>query len=166
VMINISGPDEDHENQNQTQHRRPGQAQPVSHPNNPTHPRYTPTPSQFTGPHSPHVGQGGAGTGGTSNGRALICGGCHGPITHGRILSAMGARWHPPCFKCTVCNTLLEHVSSYEHGGNAYCHLDYHEVRRDFCFRNFSKNEKHYLEFCTEVLLLPDGDYRRTVYQS
>jgi hypothetical protein len=58
----------------------------------------------------------------------LICGGCDGPII-GRIVSAMGARWHPQCFRCTVCNELLEHVSSFEHDGRPYCHLDYHEVR-------------------------------------
>ena len=58
----------------------------------------------------------------------LICGGCSGSII-GRIVSAMGSRWHPACFRCTVCNELLEHVSSYEHEGQPYCHLDYHEVR-------------------------------------
>jgi LIM domain len=58
----------------------------------------------------------------------LICGGCNGSII-GRIVSAMGSRWHPACFRCTVCNGLLEHVSSYEHEGRPYCHLDYHEVR-------------------------------------
>ena len=58
----------------------------------------------------------------------LICGGCNGSII-GRIVSAMGSRWHPACFRCTVCNEPLEHVSSYEHEGRPYCHLDYHEVR-------------------------------------
>ena len=58
----------------------------------------------------------------------LICGGCNGSII-GRIVSAMGSRWHPSCFRCTVCDELLEHVSSYEHEGQPYCHLDYHEVR-------------------------------------
>ena len=57
----------------------------------------------------------------------LVCGGCGGPII-GRIVNAMGQRWHPGCFKCTMCDELLEHVSSYESGGKAYCHLDYHEV--------------------------------------
>ena len=57
----------------------------------------------------------------------LLCGGCNGPII-GRIVSAMGSRWHPQCFRCTVCEELLEHVSSYEHDGRPYCHLDYHEV--------------------------------------
>lgn len=27
-----------------------------------------------------------------------------------------------------MCSELLEHVSSYEHAGKPYCHLDYHEV--------------------------------------
>jgi len=58
----------------------------------------------------------------------LFCGGCAGSII-GRIVSAMDMRWHPGCFRCTICNELLEHVSSYEHGGKPYCHLDYHEVR-------------------------------------
>lgn len=57
----------------------------------------------------------------------LSCGGCNGPIV-GRIVSAMGQRWHPNCFRCTICNELLEHVSSYERDGRPYCHLDYHEV--------------------------------------
>lgn len=57
----------------------------------------------------------------------LSCGGCNGSII-GRIVSAMAQRWHPNCFRCTICNELLEHVSSYEHDGRPYCHLDYHEV--------------------------------------
>ncbi|KAF9485048.1 hypothetical protein BDN70DRAFT_706437 [Pholiota conissans] len=63
----------------------------------------------------------------------LICGGCHGPII-GRIVSAMGQRFHPSCFKCTVCDELLEHVSSYEHEGRPYCHLDYHENFAPRCY--------------------------------
>ena len=61
-------------------------------------------------------------------GGGLACGGCGGPIV-GRIVSAMGVRWHPGCFRCSDCNTLLEYVSSYERDGKPYCHLDYHEVR-------------------------------------
>ncbi|KIJ61632.1 hypothetical protein HYDPIDRAFT_115806 [Hydnomerulius pinastri MD-312] len=63
----------------------------------------------------------------------LSCGGCNGPII-GRIVSAMNARWHPDCFRCMVCNELLEHVSSYEHEGRPYCHLDYHEAFAPRCF--------------------------------
>ncbi|TEB34157.1 hypothetical protein FA13DRAFT_1729645 [Coprinellus micaceus] len=56
-----------------------------------------------------------------------------GPIV-GRIVSAMGVRWHPNCFKCSVCSELLEHVSSYEHDGRPYCHLDYHENFAPRCY--------------------------------
>ena len=58
----------------------------------------------------------------------LVCGGCGGPII-GRIVSAMDMRWHPGCFRCCVCDELLENLSSYAHDGRPYCHLDYHEVR-------------------------------------
>ena len=71
----------------------------------------------------------GGNTAATRNQRGLSCGGCGGSIM-GRIVNAMGARWHPECFRCTTCDTLLEHVSSYEHDGKPYCHLDYHEVRK------------------------------------
>lgn len=57
---------------------------------------------------------------------AILCAGCDNPII-GRIVSAMQQRWHPQCFTCGVCNELLEHVSSYEHEGKPYCHLDYHD---------------------------------------
>ena len=58
----------------------------------------------------------------------LVCGGCGGPII-GRIVSAMDMRWHPGCFRCCVCDELLENLSSYAHDGRPFCHLDYHEVR-------------------------------------
>ncbi|KAF5310513.1 hypothetical protein D9619_008018 [Psilocybe cf. subviscida] len=94
---------------------------PDDHRGNPTqsrqHPASHPQMGQNSGPR----------TGG------LICGGCHGPII-GRIVSAMGQRYHPACFKCTVCSDLLEHVSSYEHEGRPYCHLDYHETFAPRCF--------------------------------
>jgi hypothetical protein len=62
-------------------------------------------------------------------GGGMACGGCAGPMV-GRVVSAMGVRWHPGCFRCSECNELLEHVSSYEHEGRAYCHLDFHEVSK------------------------------------
>ena len=58
---------------------------------------------------------------------AILCAGCCNPII-GRIVNAMSQRWHPRCFKCDQCGELLEHVSSYEWDGKAYCHLDYHDV--------------------------------------
>lgn len=60
-------------------------------------------------------------------GGGLSCGGCGGMIV-GRVVSAMGVRWHPGCFRCCVCNELLENLSSYEKDGRSFCHLDYHEV--------------------------------------
>ncbi|PCH35221.1 hypothetical protein WOLCODRAFT_27728 [Wolfiporia cocos MD-104 SS10] len=66
-------------------------------------------------------------------GSGLACGGCGGAIV-GRTVSAMGARWHPGCFRCCVCNELLENLSSYEHEGRAYCHFDYHEMFAPKCY--------------------------------
>lgn len=60
-------------------------------------------------------------------GGGLSCGGCGGMIV-GRVVSAMGSKWHPGCFRCCVCNELLENLSSYEKDGRSFCHLDYHEV--------------------------------------
>ncbi|KAJ9105051.1 hypothetical protein QFC19_003683 [Naganishia cerealis] len=51
----------------------------------------------------------------------------------GNIVNAMEKGWHPACFKCTTCGMPLEHVSSFEHEGKPYCHMDYHEVRMFPC---------------------------------
>ncbi|ORX36445.1 hypothetical protein BD324DRAFT_580570 [Kockovaella imperatae] len=59
--------------------------------------------------------------------QAILCAGCRQPII-GRIVNAMKQRWHPGCFKCDECGGLLEHVSSFEWEGKAYCHLDYHDA--------------------------------------
>ncbi|KAI0261598.1 hypothetical protein BC834DRAFT_459805 [Gloeopeniophorella convolvens] len=66
-------------------------------------------------------------------GGGLACGGCGGPIV-GRIVSAMGVRWHPGCFRCSDCDDLLEYVSSYERDGKPYCHFDYHERFAPRCY--------------------------------
>jgi paxillin len=58
---------------------------------------------------------------------AIICGEC-GESIIGRIVNAMNRRFHPQCFACSECGGKLEHVSSYEWEGKAYCHLDYHDV--------------------------------------
>ncbi|KAJ8593678.1 LIM-domain-containing protein [Rhizopogon salebrosus TDB-379] len=87
-------------------------------------------------------------------GNGLSCGGCGGPII-GRIVSAMGQRWHPGCFRCSVCNELLEHVSSYEHEGKPYCHLDYHEFDLDDDV-GFTVYKGHpYCEACHVRLRMP-----------
>jgi len=63
----------------------------------------------------------------------LFCGGCGGAII-GRIVSAMGEKWHPGCFRCCVCEELLENLSSYEWEGRPYCHFDYHEQFAPRCY--------------------------------
>ncbi|KAF7316941.1 Flap endonuclease 1 [Mycena chlorophos] len=65
--------------------------------------------------------------------RGIACGGCNKYIV-GRIVNAMGLRWHPECFRCCVCSENLELVSSYERDGRPYCHLDYHENFAPRCF--------------------------------
>lgn len=99
-------------------------------------------------------------------GGGLSCGGCPQPIK-GRIVSAMGVRWHPDCFRCTVCKELLEHVSSYEHDGRPYCHLDYHEVFvKSACIPVVVAYSDSLLEIRSEVLLVQDCHYRGAIHQS
>ncbi|KAF8884909.1 hypothetical protein CPB84DRAFT_148300 [Gymnopilus junonius] len=105
--INVSGPDDHDHDHGHGGHHPPGHGQQVQQQQQ--HQRQRPRPG------------------------GLMCGGCQGPII-GRIVSAMGCRWHPACFKCTVCGELLEHVSSYEHDGMPYCHLDYHENFAPRCY--------------------------------
>ncbi len=90
-------------------------------------------------------------------GGGLACGGCGGPIV-GRIVSAMGVRWHPGCFRCSDCDDLLEYVSSYERDGKPYCHFDYHEVLRFLSTTTQHSPLSGDLAFCAEVLSLQDGD--------
>lgn len=52
----------------------------------------------------------------------------------GAMVHAMGHEWHARCFTCAHCGTPLEHVSFYEHDGQPYCHLDFHELFSRRCF--------------------------------
>lgn len=58
---------------------------------------------------------------------AIICAACDGPVI-GRTVNAMSQHFHPECYRCAQCGERLEHVSSYEWEGKAFCHLDYHDV--------------------------------------
>ena len=95
----------------------------------------------------------------------LVCGGCGGAII-GRIVSAMDMRWHPGCFRCCVCDELLENLSSYAHEGRPYCHLDYHEVRLPLSHpcvlsaRVYTDHTRRHPAIRAKVLPLPDGDRR------
>ena len=61
---------------------------------------------------------------------------CHrcGRWIGGYMVHAMGHAWHARCFTCAHCQTPLEHVSFYEHDGEPYCHLDFHELFSRRCY--------------------------------
>ena len=61
---------------------------------------------------------------------------CHrcGRWIGGYMVHAMGKAWHARCFTCAHCATPLEHVSFYEHEGEPYCHLDFHELFSRRCY--------------------------------
>ena len=87
----------------------------------------------------------------TSN-NSIVCAECNEPIV-GRIVNAMGRRFHPQCFNCKECGTPLEHVSSYEWAGKAYCHLDYHDVS---CTElNMAHDQKfaHHCYYCKTAIV-------------
>ncbi|KAJ3814166.1 hypothetical protein EV359DRAFT_23863, partial [Lentinula novae-zelandiae] len=61
------------------------------------------------------------------------CPACVRPII-GRVVGAMGMKWHPDCFRCTICNELLEFQSRWDGIKRPYCHLDYHETFAPRCY--------------------------------
>ncbi|KAF8461885.1 hypothetical protein BDZ91DRAFT_797655 [Kalaharituber pfeilii] len=91
-------------------------------------------------------------TGSSATGRpSASCTTC-GTSIAGRIVSALGNRFHPDCFRCYHCNEKLEHVGFFpepEKNKNAraeavgcmpheldkrfYCHLDFHELFSPRC---------------------------------
>ena len=87
-------------------------------------------------------------------GGGLLCGGCGGMIM-GRVVSAMGARWHPGCFTCCVCNELLENLSSYEKDGRSFCHLDYHEVGPFRAPHSFPGSDRRLFPLALRAEMLP-----------
>ncbi|KAF9078163.1 hypothetical protein BDP27DRAFT_1310900 [Rhodocollybia butyracea] len=124
-VINVTGEDDD----NDRTPRRRGAAS-VSTPAHQGGPRALPSTRPQNGSsvrEMPGRGRGG-----------LTCPACARPIV-GRIVAAMGMKWHPDCFRCTVCDELLEFQSSYEGVGEdgikrPYCHLDYHEGFAPKCY--------------------------------
>ncbi|CAG8802356.1 15065_t:CDS:2, partial [Racocetra persica] len=63
---------------------------------------------------------------------SLDCAGC-GKAIIGKVLNAMGKRWHPEHFNCKHCGITLEYVAFFEKDGYPYCHLDYHELFSPKC---------------------------------
>ncbi|KAJ3972224.1 hypothetical protein EV361DRAFT_906903, partial [Lentinula raphanica] len=94
-----------------------------------------PVTSHHGGPRSLPSARSGPGLSGRGG---LTCPACSRSIV-GRVVGAMGMKWHPDCFRCTICNELLEFQSSYEGIGEdgikrPYCHLDYHETFAPRCY--------------------------------
>ncbi|XP_056677628.1 paxillin isoform X3 [Monodelphis domestica] len=60
------------------------------------------------------------------------CGGCARAILENYI-SALNTLWHPECFVCRVCFTPFVNGSFFEHDGQPYCEVHYHERRGSLC---------------------------------
>ncbi|XP_009986063.1 PREDICTED: paxillin [Tauraco erythrolophus] len=56
------------------------------------------------------------------------CGGCARAILENYI-SALNTLWHPECFVCRECFTPFINGSFFEHDGQPYCEVHYHERR-------------------------------------
>uniref|UniRef100_A0A3P8VSW6 Paxillin n=1 Tax=Cynoglossus semilaevis TaxID=244447 RepID=A0A3P8VSW6_CYNSE len=60
------------------------------------------------------------------------CGGCARAILENYI-SALNCLWHPECFVCRECFTPFVNGSFFEHDGQPYCEMHYHERRGSLC---------------------------------
>ncbi|XP_066459751.1 paxillin isoform X2 [Eleutherodactylus coqui] len=60
------------------------------------------------------------------------CGGCTQAILENYI-SALNTLWHPECFVCRECFTPFVNGSFFEHDGQPYCEVHYHERRGSLC---------------------------------
>ncbi|MGH0163429.1 UNVERIFIED_CONTAM: hypothetical protein FKN15_071379 [Acipenser sinensis] len=60
------------------------------------------------------------------------CGGCARAILENYI-SALNSLWHPECFVCRECFTPFVNGSFFEHDGQPYCEVHYHERRGSLC---------------------------------
>ncbi|OCU01772.1 paxillin isoform X3 [Xenopus laevis] len=60
------------------------------------------------------------------------CGGCTHAILENYI-SALNTLWHPECFVCRECFTPFINGSFFEHDGQPYCEMHYHERRGSLC---------------------------------
>ncbi|XP_076142539.1 paxillin-like [Alosa pseudoharengus] len=60
------------------------------------------------------------------------CGGCARAILDNYI-SALSCLWHPECFVCRECFTPFVHGSFFEHDGQPFCEVHYHDRRGSLC---------------------------------
>ncbi|XP_045152643.1 paxillin [Echinops telfairi] len=64
---------------------------------------------------------------------------CNGPILDvtrailENYISALNTLWHPECFVCRECFTPFINGSFFEHDGQPYCEVHYHERRGSLC---------------------------------
>lgn len=71
--------------------------------------------------------------------RGLHCANCYESLGAGRVITALGKRYHPSHFTCYQCDVSLEHVEFYAHEPHdsldeeVYCHFDYHELFTPRC---------------------------------
>ena len=49
------------------------------------------------------------------------CFGCHGPLVSGKVVTALGQRWHKDCFKCYECRHLITAAVFTESDGYPLC---------------------------------------------
>ncbi|KAL6079755.1 mitogen-activated protein kinase kinase kinase kinase 4-like isoform X1 [Balamuthia mandrillaris] len=64
----------------------------------------------------------------------LVCAKCGDTIGGGKVIAAMGKKWHPTCFTCTVCDCTFSE-GHYTHEGLPYCKSHYMEVKGLLCAR-------------------------------
>ncbi|OQV15836.1 putative Muscle LIM protein Mlp84B [Hypsibius exemplaris] len=53
------------------------------------------------------------------------CGKCGKSVYTAEERVAGGAKWHKFCFKCDLCNKMLDSVNVAEHDGHLYCKVCY-----------------------------------------
>ena len=65
----------------------------------------------------------------------LVCGACRRALTDGRRVFALKKYWHVEHFVCAQCESPFLGRPYYEHGGKAYCELDYHQLYGHICYQ-------------------------------
>ena len=60
------------------------------------------------------------------------CGGCGKPIVSGKMLSALGKKWHKGCFVCRTCRVSVT-ANYFDHDGALYCKPHYREATAEVC---------------------------------
>lgn len=61
------------------------------------------------------------------------CGKCHGTITDGTAIKALGKYWHREHFNCNTCSKAFTDGKFFEVDGQPYCQEHYHSKRGTIC---------------------------------